>query len=142
VDIRTAAAEAGMDCSSVYKALKRPTVRQFFFQQLEPVKIAGRAAAVHTLLAELKGPNAAARVGAARVLLESEDHARLDHRVPGSPGLVVVIGTPGAERGPVNPPREVTISTPRTIAAPVRDPEPVSPDDRGEWWRDAALRRQ
>jgi hypothetical protein len=143
---REAAAEAGMDESSVYKAFKRSTVRRYFFEQLEPKKIRGRAVALDSLLYEAKeGKNAAAKVAACRALMEVDDNPRLERGPPGQAGLVVIIGSPGEQRQIPNPPREpVAITSPRAIATgntlPV-EREPVSSDDRGDWWRDATRRQ-
>jgi hypothetical protein len=146
LSIAEAAKRGGLSESAVYKARQHAVVQQYYRQKVRELVGFTKHKAVHALRKEMEGPNAASRVSAARALwLEGDDSPRMDHRVPGSPGLVVIIGQP-TERPPVNPPREpVTISTPRTIssAAPAevvsrdttyreREPEPV---DQPEWWR-------
>jgi hypothetical protein len=134
--VKEAAAAANMDESSVYKSLKRGPVRRFLFEQLEPLRVLGRVTALHSLLYEAReGKNAAAKVAASRALLETDDHPRLDRQIPGAPGLVVIIGSPGEQREPPRPPREAVTITPRAITAPVSEREPAPIANRADWWR-------
>jgi hypothetical protein len=131
-----AAKHGGLTESALRKAMQHRPAQQYYQQRVKQLADGSRHKAVHTLLRVMEGKNEAAKVSASKVLLETEDHPRLERQVPGAPGLVVIIGSPGSERPPVNPPREpVTISSPRAITAPAPEREPVSSDDRGDWWR-------
>jgi hypothetical protein len=79
-----AAEAAGLTVRAIHKGLTRAPVREFFFESMKPVRIAAKAQALHALIAELKGDNAAARVAAARTLLEEDPKPALAQGMPQS----------------------------------------------------------
>jgi hypothetical protein len=50
-----------------------------------------KARAVHALIKEMDGPNAAARVAAARTILEDSDRAPASNNMPQVPGFAILI---------------------------------------------------
>jgi hypothetical protein len=94
--IKDAAAAAGLTYQAIYLALRRPNVREFFYETLKPVRIEARALALHALRKEmLTSDNAASRVAAARTLLADEDvrpGAAAGHEQPNF--IIMVQGSP------------------------------------------------
>src|SRR5258705_10729205 len=69
-----AATVAGLTSSAVGKAMRDNSVaRDFYMSELRALMHGAKAKAVHTLIKELDGPNAPARVAAARTLLGNKD---------------------------------------------------------------------
>lgn len=99
--IEEAAAVAELTTSAIYKALKNSAVREFFFESMKPLRIAAKAQALHALIAEMKGPNAAARVAAARTLLEDDAKAPIASGMPQQPGFSILIVDGRAPQGQV-----------------------------------------
>jgi hypothetical protein len=119
--IEEAAAAAELTSRAIYKALLNSTVREFFFDSMKPLRIAAKAQALHALIAEMKGPNAAARVAAARTLLEDDAKAPIASGMPQQPGFSILIVD---GRAPV-----VAQALPNGHAAPMITARPVAEFD-------------
>jgi hypothetical protein len=87
-----AAKLAGLTDDAVRKAMRdNPTVRAFYTSELNKLKIFAKAQAFHALLKELTGPNAAARVAAARTLLEEAPQSSAGNGMAAIPGFTILI---------------------------------------------------
>jgi hypothetical protein len=86
-----AAASAGLTKDAIYRALKNPPVRQFYHAELKLLLTAAKAKAVHSLIKELDGTNAAARVAAARTLLEHDKAPQIQSGMPQTAGFGFLI---------------------------------------------------
>jgi len=111
-----AADAAGLTKDAVYHGLKNPAVRAHLFEALQPLKIIGKVRAMHALLDELSGPNRAARVAAARTLMENDPTIPLDGSFRPQPGITIIIE------------REAGVH-PRVVG-PVIDAQPAAVFDR------------
>src|SRR5258708_6497472 len=87
-----AAAVAGLTSSAIGKAMRdNPVARDFYIGEVRALMHCAKAKAVHTLIKELDGPNAAARVAAARTLLEDHDKTSAGNNMPQVPGFAILI---------------------------------------------------
>jgi hypothetical protein len=105
--LQEAAAEAGCTTSLIYKSMKNVPVREFYIEELRLLRTCAKAAAAHVLIKEMSGPNAAARVAAAKPILE--DEAGRAAGAPGqtTPNFIIVIGDQRAQpHGPPAVPAE------------------------------------
>src|SRR5260221_10937488 len=74
--VAEAAAAAGLTKDAIRKAMRdNSAAREFYMSELRALIHCAKAQAAHALIKELTGPNAAARVAAARTLLEDNDRA-------------------------------------------------------------------
>ena len=115
--VEDAAKSAGLTLSAIYKAMKNPPARQFYIQELRALLHTTKHLAAHALINELTGPNAAARVAAARGLIEANPDERTyaDRGPQQSAGITIVIET-GAQQ-------------PRVLGPPVIDVTPAREDE-------------
>lgn len=90
-DMDAAAAEAGLTAGAIYRALKRAPVREFYLAELKLLLTAAKARAAHALIRELTGDNAAARVSAARTLLETDKSPHISAGMPQMPGFSILV---------------------------------------------------
>jgi hypothetical protein len=90
--LQDAAAEASLTVSAIYKGMRTAPVREFYVEELRLLRTCAKAAAAHVLIKEMTGPNAAARVAAAKAILD--DEAGRAAGAPGqvSPNFIIVIG--------------------------------------------------
>jgi hypothetical protein len=90
---RAEAAEvAGLTEDAIRYAMRdNPVVRQFYTDQVKALLSFAKARAAHALIAELTGPNAAARVAAARTILEDNPTAPAGNGMPQIPGFAILI---------------------------------------------------
>jgi hypothetical protein len=95
--LQDAAAEAGLTVSAIYKGMKTAPVREFYLEELHLLRTCAKAAAAHVLIKEMTGPNAAARVAAAKAILD--DEAGRAGGAPGqsAPNFIIVIGDQRAQ---------------------------------------------
>lgn len=90
--IDEAAALAGLTTRAVYKALTHGTVQQFYVDELKALRTLLKARALNVLAHEMEhGTNAAARVAAARTVLQETDGAPVDSRMPQQPGFSFLV---------------------------------------------------
>ena len=66
-------------------------MRQFYSSEVKALLHFAKAKAAHALINELDGPNAAARVAAARSLLEETERAPAAGNMPHVPGFAILI---------------------------------------------------
>jgi hypothetical protein len=87
-----AAKLAGLTDDALRKAMKdNSAARSFYSAEVKALMTFSKAQAVHTLIKELDGPNAAARVSAARTLLEENAQAPPGSNMPQVPGFAILI---------------------------------------------------
>jgi hypothetical protein len=87
-----AAKVAGLSEDAIRVAMRdNPVVRQFYTDQVRALLTFAKAKAAHALIAELTGPNAAARVAAARTILEDNTTASAGNNMPQVPGFAILI---------------------------------------------------
>src|SRR5216684_4495423 len=90
--IAEAAAAAGLTSSAIRKAMRdNSATRAFYMSEVRALMTFAKAKAAHALIAELDGPNAAARVAAARTLLEDNDRTSPGNNMPQIPGFAILI---------------------------------------------------
>jgi hypothetical protein len=61
-----------------------------------------KARAVHTLIKEMDGPNAAARVAAARTILEDNERTAAGNNMPQVPGFAILIADARTVQQPID----------------------------------------
>jgi hypothetical protein len=66
-------------------------VRESYSAEVKALMSFSKARAVHALIKEMDGPNAAARVAAARTILEDSDRAPASNNMPQVPGFAILI---------------------------------------------------
>jgi hypothetical protein len=87
-----AAKLAGLTDDAVRKAMRDNTAaREFYVSEVRALMTFAKASAVRTLIKELDGPNAAARVAAARTILEDNERAPAGNNMPQVPGFAILI---------------------------------------------------
>jgi len=100
-----AAKVAGLTEDAIRKAMRdNSAARGFYNNELKLLLHCAKAKAVHTLIKELDGPNAAARVASARTLLEDNDRTSAGNNMPQVPGFAILI----ADTRSFQPPIDVT----------------------------------
>jgi HEAT repeat protein len=83
---------AGLTEDAIRKAMRdNGAVREFYSSQVKALINFAKAKAAHTLIKELDGPNAAARVAAARTILEDSATAPAGNGMPQVPGFAILI---------------------------------------------------
>jgi len=87
-----AAKLAGLTDDAVRKAMRdNPVAREFYMNEVRALMQFAKAKAAHALIKELDGPNAAARVSAARTILEGGERAPPGSNMPQVPGFAILI---------------------------------------------------
>jgi len=100
-----AAKIAGLTEDAIRKAMRdNGAVREFYNSQVKALMNFAKAKAAHTLITELTGPNAAARVAAARTILEDNTTVPAGNGMPQVPGFAILI----ADARSFQPPIDVT----------------------------------
>jgi len=68
-----------------------PVAREFYMSEVRALMQFAKAKAAHALIKELDGPNAAARVAAARTILEDNERAPASNGVAQVPGFSILL---------------------------------------------------
>jgi hypothetical protein len=102
---RAEAAEvAGLTDDAVRKAMRdNAAARAFYVAEVRALLNFAKAKAAHAIIKELDGPNAAARVAAARTLLEETERTPAGNAMPQVPGFAILISDARAHAMPVAP---------------------------------------
>jgi hypothetical protein len=95
--LQDAAAEASLTVSAIYKGMRTAPVREFYLEELRLLRTCAKAAAAHVLIKEMTGPNAAARVAAARAILDDEAGRAAGAPGQSTPNFIIVIGDQRAQ---------------------------------------------
>jgi hypothetical protein len=99
-----AAKLAQLSDDAVRKAMRdNSAVRAFYVTELKALLNFAKARAAHALIKELIGPNAAARVAAARSLLEEPERSPAANGMPQVPGFAILIADARSQAMPVGP---------------------------------------
>jgi hypothetical protein len=100
---RAAAAKlAGLTDDAVRKGMRdNSAVRAFYSAEVRALMNFAKAKAAHTLIKELDGNNAAARVAAARTLLEEAPQAMAASNMPQAPGFAILIADQRSQAMPL-----------------------------------------
>jgi hypothetical protein len=116
-----AAKLAGLTDDAVRKAMRdNSAARAFYASEVKALMNFAKAKAAHALIKELDGPNAAARVAAARTLLEENDRAPAGNNMPQVPGFAILIADARAQAIPVGPvPNQISHQPIGEDAAPI-----------------------
>jgi hypothetical protein len=97
-----AAKLAGLSDEAVRKAIREnPAVRALYSAALKELREFAKAKALHTLINECDGPNASARVAAARTLLEENATATPGNGMAQIPGFTIQIINTRASQQPM-----------------------------------------
>jgi hypothetical protein len=87
-----AAKLVGLTDNALYKSMKRNSAsRAYYANEIRALMTFAKAKAVRTLINELDGPNAAARVAAARIILEDSERSPAASNMPQVPGFAILI---------------------------------------------------
>jgi hypothetical protein len=87
-----AAKLAGLTEDAVRKGMRENSAaRQFYVDELKALMTCAKAQAAHALIKELTGPNAAARVAAARAILEEIQQTPAGNGMPQVPDFAILI---------------------------------------------------
>jgi hypothetical protein len=98
-----AATVAGLTLDAIRKSMRdNSATRAFYASELKALMYGAKAKAVHTLIKELDGPNAAARVAAARTLLENNDATSAGNNMPQVPGFAILISDARSSQQPID----------------------------------------
>ena len=98
-----AAKLAGLTDDAVRKAMRdNSAARDFYNSELKALMHFAKAKAAHTLIKELDGPNAAARVASARTLLEETDRNSGGNNMPQIPGFAILIADARSVQQPID----------------------------------------
>jgi len=90
--VAEAAKIAGLTEDAIRKAMRdNGAVREFYSSQIKALMTFAKAKAAHTLIKELDGSNATARVAAARIILEDNATAPAGNNMPQVPGFAILI---------------------------------------------------
>ena len=99
-----AAKLAGLTDDAVRKGMMdNPAAREFYASEVKALLHFAKAKAAHALIKELDGPNAAARVAAARTVLEESQQSPAGNGMPQIPGFAILIADARAQAIPVGP---------------------------------------
>jgi hypothetical protein len=97
-----AAKLAGLSDDAVRKGMRdNSAARAFYVAEVRALMTFSKAKAVHTLIKELDGNNAAARVSAARTLLEEAPQALPGGSMPQAPGFAILIADQRSQAMPL-----------------------------------------
>jgi len=89
-----AAQHAGIKDNSLYVALRRPDVKQFYLSELDVLRTSERARNIHALVeVRDQDENKMARVQAVKALEQISDDAPVSRGSVSLPGLVIVVNT-------------------------------------------------
>ena len=122
LSVEDAAKSAGLMRNAIYMAMKHLPARDFYVSELRALLHTTKHLAAHTLIRELKGENAAARVAAARTLLADDDRKAPAQGMPQAPGFVfMVVDNRGDPAGQALPNGHA--------ASPMIDTRPVQADE-------------
>jgi hypothetical protein len=100
--VKDAAAVAGLTRDALHKSMRdNPVARAFYSSELKALMHFAKAKAAHCLIKELDGPNAAARVAAARTLLEDSDRGPAGN-MPQVPGFAILIADARSFQQPID----------------------------------------
>ncbi len=98
-----AATAAGLTKEAIRKAMRdNSAARDFYTSELKALMYCAKAKAAHALIKELDGPNAAARVAAARTLLEDNDKTSAGNNMPQVPGFAILIADARSSQQPID----------------------------------------
>lgn len=98
-----AAKVAGLTEDAIRKAMRdNSAAREFYNSELKLLLHCAKAKAAHTLINELGGPNAAARVASARTLLEENDRNSGGNNMPQVPGFAILIADARTVQQPID----------------------------------------
>jgi hypothetical protein len=99
-----AAKLAGLTDDAVRKGMRdNSAVRSFYASEVKALLHFAKAKAAHALIAELNGSNAAARVAAARTLLEETERTPAAAGMPQIPGFAILISDQRTHAIPTGP---------------------------------------
>jgi hypothetical protein len=94
---------AGLTESAIRKAMRdNSAAREFYANEVKALLRFAKAKAAHALIAELDGPNAAARVAAARSILEDNATAPAGNGMPQIPGFAILISDARSSPHPID----------------------------------------
>src|SRR5579883_1056163 len=111
-----AAKLAGLTDDAVRMGMKdNPAAREFYASEVKALLHFAKAKAAHALIKELDGPNASARVAAARTLLEESDRGPAGNNMPQVPGFAILIADARASQ------HAIDITPINALAAPRGD---------------------
>jgi hypothetical protein len=97
-----AAKLAGLSDDAVRKGMRdNLACRAFYSSEVKALLTFAKAKAAHALIKELDGNNAAARVAAARTLLEEAPHAVPGGNMPQAPGFAILIADQRSQAMPL-----------------------------------------
>jgi hypothetical protein len=100
--VAEAAVVAGLTKDAIRKAMRdNSAARDFYVSELRALMHCAKAKAAHALIKELTGPNAAARVAAARTILE-DNAATPAGNMPQVPGFAILIADARSSPQPIN----------------------------------------
>jgi hypothetical protein len=98
-----AAKAAGLSEDAVRKTIKaNAAVRESYNAELKALWQFAKAKALHAVIAELVGPNASARMSAARILLEEPERTPASANMPQVPGFAILIQDARANQQPID----------------------------------------
>ena len=101
--VAEAAAVARLTTSAIRKAMRdNSAARDFYVSELRALLHCAKAKAAHALINELDGENAAARVAAARTLLEDHDKTSAGNNMPQVPGFAILIADARSSPQPID----------------------------------------
>jgi hypothetical protein len=100
---KEAAKIAGLSDDAVRKAMRdNLAARAYYTASVRQLIEFTKARAVHTLIKEMSGNNATARVAAARTLLEEAPHAVAAGNMPQAPGFAILIADQRSQAVPID----------------------------------------
>jgi hypothetical protein len=98
-----AAKLAGLTEDAVRKAMRdNSAAREFYASEVKALLHFAKAKAAHALIKELDGSNAAARVAAARTLLEENERTPAGGNMPQVPGFAILIADARSFQQPID----------------------------------------
>jgi hypothetical protein len=101
--IAEAATVAGLTKDAIRKAMRdNSAARDFYVSELRALIYCAKAKAAHALIKELDGPNAAARVAAARTIMENSDGTSAGNNMPQVPGFAILIADTRSSQQPID----------------------------------------
>jgi hypothetical protein len=98
-----AAKVAGLTDDAIRKAMRdNAAVREFYSSEVRALLRFAKAKAAHALIAELTGTNAAARVAAARAILEENPQTPAGNNMAQVPGFAILIADARSFQQPID----------------------------------------
>jgi hypothetical protein len=123
LSIREAAAAGGLSADRLHKAMKEPPAMSFYAAEVKALQTCAKHQAVHTLIAELKGDNAAARGAAARTLIADDARPQPPAGMAQTPGFVFMVVA--ARDAPARPPLPNGHAVPALIEATAEEADEI-----------------